>query len=877
MDPRYRYSGRRSPTLYNPARASLPLNLLHPEQNHHHHPHHHLHAVPTARREVIPISVSQPRTSAERINIGGPVTTTTYKIKADPSRSSNVREASRTRRATLDSHVIPTVITTSVASPTVARHRPVVHGNGNGRASPVPNPYRSSGEDQYYAVPASSGKHRHHHTNRYSVAMDNADMTRLAREREASNRLAIDRSREGQAYTATARPRTTYTTAVVRHPDTVADDYGDDGYGYTNPKDLVQYDLNTSGRRPRRDSYDGSRGRPSSTQSYDQVSRSYDNRERGPPPSTRGFAQVNARTWPIEPQPAPPRLTVPPLAPMDPIQRPASARPVEAVQRPVRVESYGDNLQATGLQRRSSDRRPVSVYQDRERRQPREETRDYYDPRDDDIRRERKHRREPSRDEVEQRGFGIRQDRVERDDRSEAPRVERPDRAERVERVERTERPEHKSGRDALTAGLSTAAAALGIGAITKKSSRDEGRDDREDREDQRIRREEREERDEQRRRRDREERETMEREARHRDEREDRTAKTARDEGFQDVRQPQRHNSRDERDFREDEPRRLRPEPSMTGAGLKPREDSPGSDEAARPRKPRSRRQSGATGTFNPRDALDLKALKEELANAAPPLPPKEPLDSAPTTSTPPRDTERTEIRDDRGRLGPLAPAANERQLRVVSPPRDQAHPPADKPVKGILRQPREKFPEDPAPIREGVAPLKDSKKDGIPPDARWTKISRKLVNPDALEAGKERYEAREDFVIVLRVLTREEVQAYAVATQQIRAAREEEEEAQEREERRRARRERHERHKRERENHGRGESTHRSRRHRHGDSPSDSQSDETTDEDQRSRVKMLEPAPRGSAGIPGQVAGPSMSGGLGDAMPTSSRRRDD
>jgi hypothetical protein len=72
--------------------------------------------------------------------------------------------------------------------------------------------------------------------------------------------------------------------------------------------------------------------------------------------------------------------------------------------------------------------------------------------------------------------------------------------------------------------------------------------------------------------------------------------------------------------------------------------------------------------------------------------------------------------------------------------------------------------------PIREGVAPLKDAKKDGVPPDARWTKISRRMVNPEALEKGKERYEAREDFVIVLRVLTKEEIQAYAIATQQIR-----------------------------------------------------------------------------------------------------------
>jgi hypothetical protein len=42
--------------------------------------------------------------------------------------------------------------------------------------------------------------------------------------------------------------------------------------------------------------------------------------------------------------------------------------------------------------------------------------------------------------------------------------------------------------------------------------------------------------------------------------------------------------------------------------------------------------------------------------------------------------------------------------------------------------------------------------------------------VNPEALIAGKERFEAREDFVIVLRVLRRDEVKGYAEATRKIR-----------------------------------------------------------------------------------------------------------
>ncbi|KAJ6164493.1 hypothetical protein N7470_003165 [Penicillium chermesinum] len=93
--------------------------------------------------------------------------------------------------------------------------------------------------------------------------------------------------------------------------------------------------------------------------------------------------------------------------------------------------------------------------------------------------------------------------------------------------------------------------------------------------------------------------------------------------------------------------------------------------------------------------------------------------------------------------------------------------------PPKGILKTPRASFPEEKNPVREGVAPLKDATKKGIPPGARWTKIDRRLVNPEALEKGNERYEERPEYVIVLRVLSKEEIQAYAVKTQEIRDAR--------------------------------------------------------------------------------------------------------
>ena len=103
--------------------------------------------------------------------------------------------------------------------------------------------------------------------------------------------------------------------------------------------------------------------------------------------------------------------------------------------------------------------------------------------------------------------------------------------------------------------------------------------------------------------------------------------------------------------------------------------------------------------------------------------------------------------------------------RVRVVSPARD-----SDIKPKSILRLPTQKFPEDLAPIREGVAPLKDAGKKGIPVNARWTKIDRRLVNPEALELGNERYESRPENVIVLRVLTKEEIEKYATITQELR-----------------------------------------------------------------------------------------------------------
>ncbi|KAH0555726.1 hypothetical protein GP486_006330 [Trichoglossum hirsutum] len=120
----------------------------------------------------------------------------------------------------------------------------------------------------------------------------------------------------------------------------------------------------------------------------------------------------------------------------------------------------------------------------------------------------------------------------------------------------------------------------------------------------------------------------------------------------------------------------------------------------------------------------------------------------------------------------GPQGPAAPQTSKPAPAAPR-----------KGILREPREHFPEHPEPIREGVLPLreKDPERLGIPPEARWTRISRRLVNPAALE-GRERFEERDDSVIVLRVLTLDEIEMYTAITRRIRDERFERERERER-----------------------------------------------------------------------------------------------
>ncbi|KAK2748891.1 hypothetical protein FQN57_007174 [Myotisia sp. PD_48] len=128
-----------------------------------------------------------------------------------------------------------------------------------------------------------------------------------------------------------------------------------------------------------------------------------------------------------------------------------------------------------------------------------------------------------------------------------------------------------------------------------------------------------------------------------------------------------------------------------------------------------------------------------------------------------------REPVTEDSGAGRPVHPSFTQQpRTRERSQSQSQSQSKESPPTpKSILKQPTQKFPEDKNTVREGVAPLKEIP--GVPTGARWTKISRKLVSPSALD-GRERFEERPDYVIVLRALTYEEISNYTAITYEIR-----------------------------------------------------------------------------------------------------------
>ncbi|KAL8654878.1 MAG: hypothetical protein Q9210_001230 [Variospora velana] len=133
---------------------------------------------------------------------------------------------------------------------------------------------------------------------------------------------------------------------------------------------------------------------------------------------------------------------------------------------------------------------------------------------------------------------------------------------------------------------------------------------------------------------------------------------------------------------------------------------------------------------------------------------------------------------------MGSKSPLPGAKRVRVLLPEEGMESPPPlelsprsgsfSPEMKPVLRAPTERFPEDPYFVRPGVARVDQARVGTATPEgARWTKIDRRLVCPEALEVGRERFEERKDYLLVLRVLTREEIQQYANLTQEIKTNR--------------------------------------------------------------------------------------------------------
>ncbi|RKF71593.1 zinc finger protein DHHC domain containing protein [Golovinomyces cichoracearum] len=713
----------RTPPPYNPPHTSLPIaingNL--PAEMHHQN-------IPVPRREIINNPVNN--------NLNASTVNTTYPLRTESPKRASI-QGGRPRGSTLDSQNYPIHLLNTANQ----QQWPSIHPNNVRR----PESMNRAMDSDYTTIPKPIWSETQQQIR--------PQQSNWGHDHVPNNHIAM-------------RPRVQpQTTNFIRHPEGVGQEYGDEGFRYTNPQDLVQYDLEHSYHGPRTYT-DGFRVeeniRPRSISAYEELvtAKTGHPRDHGPPPTSRGFDRIQVQAWDeplkrIPPLPQVPSAPDPRLA-REGKNRPLSVGPMDIPDRPRRLSHHNrepqleprDDLHDT----RVSRRRDQSIH-------------GRYD------------------DTVEQRGFGIRPKIYERHDKN--------------DKNDPTDQPLSKlkrdyRGRDVLAAGLSIASAALGITAV-RNASRDEYRL-REEEENQRRK-------------------ESQQEIRRQRDliDVESTDSRSSRDSKSRSRVKSNRHTKENsgKRDKNKNEPeicdsREQHPSHRRSGRTSSDEEihnrrgrSRKDHDPEIRDHEPhlkhsRSRRLSSdeeyihighghsrkdkepATNPgFNPRDTTDLKALQKALQNSSAPETRNTRREDSSASSKKSTDKDTNEIRIIVNERKPVK-ASDTQQPRVVSPPREKTE---EKPVKGILRQPREKFPEDPVPMREGVAPLKDAKKNGIPPDARWTKISRRLVNPEALEIGKERYEARQDFVIVLRVLTREEVQRYADLTQKIRLSHEEEE----------------------------------------------------------------------------------------------------
>ncbi|KAL8785982.1 MAG: hypothetical protein Q9213_003058 [Squamulea squamosa] len=743
-------------------------------------------------------STAGPRTSADRVLQPRPVPR--YRPESPPSRQSRDDYVVRPRRLTLDPAAAESRRPLSTIGPSSPNRtsRPIITTSDR-PSSPPSKPSRTRPDEPYYLQPASSN--RREHRRNYTVGST-----------DSSRAVTEGRDRGGYRSSGIGGGRSGYNLnqPLVRQ----IDDRDRGGYEYTDRREQMYRDTEPR-PRPRRDSYTGgARERPLSMTGLEDYLPRADKptREAGPPVSMRGLNALG-RSGSLRQGPNSRDIDASSDFSRDDYQRRKAHIPRVALHQGA-GDAYVPSRDDESIYDDPRDRRPrKTVFEDEiidtkpreaygaqhdpaRRPKPIDETgraelrpKDRY-PEDWDGNGEEKSRRHHDRgvhrDVREEDRERRRRDDAARDVRAEVPLRDRQDEASRARRDDG-----HRDRRDdiprenayysdqglnnGLMLGGAAAAAGLATEAARSHHHHKGRRDEREARHDHvrepdrdrltavrglaestsasTVSREESEEerRERRRRRRERKEREQKEqREARELEERE-------------------RRKLADEATHIRDPPAReaLAREPDYREVG-QPREGLPQEPVIREPERRRDNEELAP-----PRDnAIREQPSYERRSNDGHPTvaeahPPRTRGDHRHHSRNPDYDS----YSDSSSSLSD-ASSRRPRNVRVVTPTEERApsQPPAP---KSILRPPREKFPEDPAPVREGVAPLKDAGKKGIPPNARWTKIDRKLVNPEALEAGNERYEERVDYVIVLRVLTKEEIEQYAAKTQELRAQR--------------------------------------------------------------------------------------------------------
>jgi hypothetical protein len=624
-----------------------------------------------------------------------------------------------------------------VGSP--GRHRPVISSAGGNLSSSISR-VRPREDESFYLQPAISSSRRDHARN---FSADGGEIgsylrsSRAQRERERPERAGYRSS----GVVASSRGAYNLNVPLVRQP---RDEYDRDyGYEYTDPREQMYRD--TAPRvRTRRESDSAYRERPSSMVALDSHAPRIvpSSREGGPPPSSRGFERLE-RDGSIRREYRYPRnseasVRDSPSRPIEPTGRPRGG-PAVALHQDRRGDAYSSDRgaephrhsrRAESLERGGLNIRVPPTDRETERLREEEKSRRHSDRRSRDDSQERFSRPELSRKSEHDSG-----ERAERKYRVEpTSRKDRYDDERRDRRDDDHHKTRHGPENIALAAGGTTALSGLFAAGKHRKDHDSSDLDS-----------------------------EVSPRDTNH-------------------PRHPDNINavldssdSRRSPDESEEERRarrRRRKEREEKEARDKAREEQERNGTPSKDKKKLTAAEIAAAGMAAGAAAGGALALPDDDSRRGSYHRTKPSLDAG-SDETPRRRRHRhhrktsdresySEDSDDDER-----PDREKRksEIRVVSPAKE----PEPKP-KGILRPPREKFPEDPAPVREGVAPLKDAGKKGIPPNARWTKIDRRLVNPEALDVGKERYEERVDYVIVLRVLSKPEIEQYAKLTQELR-----------------------------------------------------------------------------------------------------------